>query len=142
MLPNTSLVKMVISTKQKEKVMFRHLKNITELVMYASVSCGLAFFGRLFPAFYFPIILLRLGVSCYCFYVIGTTENNRELAFILGGAMFIGLIGGNWDYIEVWFRFNQELVSKLITVTVFIFTTLLGGLIYFKGQMYGRTSKK
>ena len=122
--------------------MFRHLKNITELVLYTSVSCGLAFFGRLFPAFYFPILLLRLGVFGYCAYVIGRAENNRDLAFVLGGAMFIGLIGGNWDWIEVWFRFNQEYVSKLVTVTIFIITTLLGFSLYFRGAFNGRASKK
>jgi hypothetical protein len=122
--------------------MFRHLKNITELVMYASVSCGLAFFARLFPAFYFPIVLLRLAVFAYCFYVIGTAENNRSLAFVLGGAMFIGLIGGNWDYLEVWFRFNQENLSKLITVGIFIITTLLGFYLYFNGVFNEQSSKK
>lgn len=124
------------------KIMLRHLKNITELVMYASVSCGLAFFSRLFPAFYFPILLLRLGVFGYCAYVIGRAENNRDLALVLGGAMFIGLIGGNWDYLEVWFRFNQEYVSKLFTVSVFIITTLLGCLFYFRSLVNGRASKK
>lgn len=122
--------------------MIRHLKNITELVMYASVSCGLAFFSRLFPAFFFPVLLLRLAVLAYCFYVIGTAENNRDLALVLGGAIFIGLIGGNWDYLEIWFRFNQENLSKLITVIVFIITTLLGFTLYFKGVLNGQSSKK
>lgn len=122
--------------------MIRHLKNITELILYASVSCGLAFLGRLYPAFYFPIMFLRLGVFAYCAYVIANCENNRELAFVLGGALFLGLIGGNWDYLEVYFRFNQEYLSKVMTVTLFIFTTLLGCYVYFKGLGNGTVSKK
>lgn len=122
--------------------MFRHLQNITELILYASVSCGLAFFGRLFPAFYFPIMFLRLGVFAYCAYVIAGCENNRELAFVLGGALFLGLIGGNWDYLEVYFRFNQAYLSKLVMMTFFIFTTLLGSYFYFKGVLNGKASKK
>lgn len=60
--------------------MLRHLKNITELTLYASISCGLAFVGRLFPAFYFPIVLFRLGVIGYCGYVVCYQERNIKVS--------------------------------------------------------------
>jgi len=80
--------------------MLRHLKNANELILYASISCGAAFIGRLYPAFYFPILLLRLGIAGYCLYVIAGAEGNRDFAILLGGALFLGLVGGYWDLIQ------------------------------------------
>lgn len=96
----------------------RHLKNINELVVYASISCIAAFLGRLFPAFYFPILLLRLGVFGYCFYIISRAEGNKELAVIISGALFIGLIGGYWDLIEIYLRYKQTEIGMVLTLLI------------------------
>lgn len=96
--------------------MLRHLKNANELILYASISCGLAFVGRIYPAFWFPIFLLRLGVFLYCVYVIAKVEKNKELAMILGGALFLGMLGGYWDLVEVYLRFNSELVGTWLSI--------------------------
>ncbi len=116
--------------------MLRHLQNLNELVIYASISCGAAFMGRIFPAFYYPILLLRLGVFAYCLYVIAATENNKELAIILGGALALGMIGGNWDWLEVYLRFNQELISRYVTLITCLLVATIGICIY------GKASKK
>lgn len=103
--------------------MLRHLKNSQELVLYASLSCGAGFLARLVPAFYVPILLLRLGIFAYCFVVIFKAEGNRELAVLIGSALFIGLIGANLDYLELLLRYDlASLVAR--TTTVFVFVSL------------------
>lgn len=118
----------------------RHLKNANELVLYAAVSCGAAFIGRLFPALYFPILLLRLAIFLYCVYVIASLEKNRELALILGSALFIGMIGGYWDLIEIWLRYDLSAIAQLITITLLFIASLLGLFIYMKNN--ATTSQK
>lgn len=117
----------------------RHLKNANELVLYAAISCGAAFIGRLFPALYFPILLLRLAIFLYCIYVIAKLESNRELALILGTALFIGMIGGYWDLIEIWLRYDLAAIGQLITITMLFIAALLGLFIYVKN---GQTNQK
>jgi hypothetical protein len=117
------------------KSMLRHLKNANELVLYASLSCLAAFIGRLFPAFYFPILLLRLGMFGYCFYIIAHTEGNRELAIILGGSILIGLIGGYWDLIEVYLRYKQSEIGLIITL---LFIAVIGGLVIIVKRQGGQ----
>lgn len=119
----------------------RHLKNLNELVLYASVSCGAAFVGRLFPALYFPILLLRLAIFLYCAYVIANLEQNRELAVILGSAILIGMVGGYWDLIEVWLRYDFNALAQLITITLLFIASLLGLFIYVRGTN-GKASQK
>jgi hypothetical protein len=116
--------------------MLRHLQNLNELVIYASVSCGVAFIGRIFPAFHFPILLLRLGVFGYCLYVIAGTEGNKVLASLLAGALLLGMVGGNWDWLEVYLRFNQELIGRYLTIITSLLVAILGIVIY------GKASKK
>jgi len=116
--------------------MLRHLQNLNELVIYASISCGAAFIGRIFPAFYFPILLLRLGVLGYCLYVIGQSEGNKELAIVIGGALLLGMIGGNWDWIEVYLRFNQELIGYWFTIILSLSLAVL------RVGIYGTAGKK
>jgi hypothetical protein len=116
--------------------MLRHLQNLNELVIYAAISCGAAFIGRIFPAFYYPILLLRLGVLGYCLYVIGRSEGNRELAFVLGGALLLGMVGGNWDWVEVYLRFNQELIGRWFSIILCL------GLAVVGAWLYGTTGKK
>ncbi len=122
--------------------MLRHLKNANELVLYASVSCGLAFIGRIFPAFYFPILLIRLAIFGYCAYIIAYAEGNKELAVILGGSLFIGLIGGYWDLIEVYLKFSP---SQIVTILSLVFLAVLGALLAVvqkRGGFNGTTRQK
>ena len=118
----------------------RHLKNANELVLYAAISCGAAFIGRLFPALYFPILLLRLAIFLYCAYVIACLEKNRELALILGSSLFIGMIGGYWDLIEVYLRYDLNAIAGMITITLSFIAALLGLFIQFKNN--GKVSQK
>ena len=119
--------------------MLRHLKNANELALYASVSCGAAFLGRLLPAFYFPVLLLRFGVVAYCVYVIAYTEKNKELAVIIGGSVFLGMLGGYWDLIEIHLRYNlSQLVSGATAISVF----LLIALVIYMQVTSGKISQK
>jgi len=120
--------------------MLRHLKNANELVLYASVSCGLAFVGRIFPALFFPIVLLRLGILGYCIYVIAGAERNRELAIILGGALFLGMLGGYWDLIEVYLRFDSVRIVSAVTSVICFILIVIGIVIQVKTN--GKASKK
>ena len=118
----------------------RHLKNVNELVVYAAISCGVAFIGRLIPAFYFPILLLRLAILLYCLYVVANLENNKELAIIIGVSLFIGMLGGYWDLIEVWIRYDFAAISQIITILLLLIASLLGLYIYARGN--GKVSEK
>lgn len=120
----------------------RHLKNANELVLYAAVSCGAAFIGRLFPALYFPILLLRLAIFLYCVYVIATLERNRELALVLGSALFIGMVGGYWDLIEVWVRYDLPTIAGIVTITLSFIAALLGLYIHWRSYGHGKISQK
>lgn len=102
--------------------MLRHLQNANELVLYASLSCGVAFIGRILPPFYFPILLLRLGMFAYVTFVLFKAEGQKELALIIGASLFIGMIGGYWDLIEIWLRYDLSTVVNTITaVMIFVF---------------------
>lgn len=122
--------------------MLRHLKNASELVLYASISCGAAYLARLNPPFSFPILLLRLGVLGYCGYAMAIAEGNKELAIIIGGSLLIGMIGGYWDLIEV----HQKYVSPemVITLTVTALAVLCTGsyVLYQREKNDGKASKK
>ena len=119
--------------------MLRHLKNANELVLYASLSCGAAFLGRILPAFYFPILLLRLGIFCYCLFIIAKAEGNKDLAIIIGSALFIGMIGGYFDLIEIYLRYDlANVVSKVTAAVVFL---VVVALIHLQVQNNGKPSK-
>lgn len=108
----------------------RHLLNATELALYASVSCGFAFLTRLLPAFFWPVLLLRLGVFAYCLVVIAKAEGQRELAVVIASAVFIGLCGGYFDYLEILLRYDlPAVVSK---VTALVCFASMGSLLYFQ----------
>jgi hypothetical protein len=97
--------------------MIRHLSNINELVVYAALSTGAAFFVRLNPAFFFPVLLLRLSLLCYAIYIMGNIQSNKPFAYCLIAALSLGMIGGNWDYLELQILYNQAefmAVSSLI----------------------------
>ena len=74
--------------------MFRHLKNLSELCFYSGISCGIAFIVRLEPAFFFPVLILRLAFLAYCWYIIALIEGNREFGAVLVVAILIGWFGG------------------------------------------------
>jgi hypothetical protein len=120
--------------------MLRHLKNLNELVLYASFSCGAAYVGRLVPAFYFPILLLRLSIFLYCLYVIASLEKNKELAIILGGALLVGMIGGYWDYIELLIKFDFPKISAF--VSGFLLFVAATAIVIHQLQANGQASKK
>lgn len=119
--------------------MLRHLKNANELVLYASLSCGAAFLGRILSPFYFPLLLLRLGIFAYCFFIIVKAEGNKELGIILGSAIFLGMLGGYWDLIEIYLRYDlQRIMTGFTAVVVFI---VVGMLVTLQVQSNGKSSK-
>lgn len=122
--------------------MLRHLQNLNELVIYAGLSCGAAFIARIFPAFYFPILLLRLGVLGYCVFVIAKAEGNRELAGVIGAAILLGVIGGNWDWFEVWLRFNSDQIAGVFCLVLLGCLGIVGFYLFIQGGSNGKTSKK
>lgn len=113
--------------------MLRHLKNFNELVLYASISCGLSFFVRLNPSFFYAVLLLRLCVLSYAFYIIAGIEDNRVFGICLGTAVLVGLVGGYWDYLELQLKYNQEylistaLLLGIIPIVGFILWQQWGG---------------
>lgn len=115
--------------------MFRHLKNTNELCLYSGFSCGLAFLVRIEPAFFFPVLILRLAILAYCFYVVAFVEGNKEFAVILTASILVGWLGGYWDYFEIVWSFNQSelmgTISFLIAIAAFCF-------ILFIHWNYGR----
>lgn len=119
--------------------MLRHLRNSQELVLYASISAGAAFLGRILPPFYFPILLLRLGIFAYCFFIIVKAEGNRELGIILSSAIFLGMVGGYWDLIEIYLRYDlQRIVTTFTAVVVF---SVVGILVTLQVRNNGKLSK-
>lgn len=97
--------------------MIRHLKNFNELALYAGVSCSFAYLVRLNPAFFYPVLLLRLSILLYCFYIIALTENEKSIAVIIGAAIFISWLGGYWDLFEIYLNFDlTNILNKAITI--------------------------
>lgn len=112
--------------------MLRHLKNLDELTLYAALSCGCSFVARINPEFYYPILLLRLSILAYSWYVIAILESNRSFGWLLGFSCLIGVLGGNWDAIELQLEFNQkQLVSNLL---VMMGAMLLASVVFFSRQ--------
>lgn len=112
----------------------RHLQNSQFLTLYASLSCGAGFLARLVPAFFIPLMLLRVAILVYCFVVIFKAENNREVATLVGVAMMVGFLGSQLDLIEIEVKYNLAgLVTK--ATTVLVFAALLGvGYYQFKSS--------
>jgi len=103
--------------------MFRHFKNLNELVVVASCSCGLSFLGRLIPELAFPVFLIRLGFLVYFVYVIGICEGDRGTATLLAVACILGAIGGSWDYWFIWMKYNGDVIrlwSLVITLIILL----------------------
>ncbi len=110
--------------------MLRHLKNINELIIYTAISCGLSWFSRLNPTFFYVVLLARLSVLAYCIYIISGLEGNKVFSYCLGASLLLGIIGGYWDWVEIQFRFNSiSIVSNSLTILIF----LLIGIMLFLG---------
>ena len=115
--------------------MLRHLKNANELVLYASLSCGAGFLARLVPAFWVPIMLLRLGICAYCFIILYRAEGQKELAILIGSALSLGYLGANLDLLEIVVRYDlRTLVARVTTVLVFGALAGVGYLQFAQGK--------
>lgn len=100
----------------------RHLKNFQELAVYGGLSCAVAFFVRINPAFFYPVLLLRISILLYCFYIIALTENEKSIAVILGAAIFVGWLGSSWDLFEIYLNFDLDgILTQVITVIGIVF---------------------
>ena len=101
--------------------MLRHLVNLNQLVFYAGISCGIAFFTRLNPAFFYPVLLLRLSVLAYCFYAIAVERRkNRMLPLLVASALAFGWVGGYFDLLEVYLRFDAKAITLYVTVILLL----------------------
>jgi hypothetical protein len=114
--------------------MLRHLKNINELIIYSAASCGLSWFSRLNPTFFYVVMLARLSVLAYCIYIVSGIEGNKVFSYCLGAALLLGIIGGYWDVIEIQLRFNAvSIVSNGLIILVIM---LIGSMLFvgYKGR--------
>ncbi len=119
----------------------RHLANANELMFYAALSCAGSFIARSFPGLWIPLMLLRLGVLAYCFWILILGEGNKVLAGIISSSVLIGAIGGYWDYLEVWLRFDNEKVNRTISISFFGLLAL-GGIALQVYINHEKASKK
>lgn len=110
--------------------MLRHLKNINELIIYSAISCGLSWFSRLNPTFFYVVMLARLSVLAYCFYIISGIEGNKIFSYCLGASLLLGIIGGYWDAIEINLKFNAV---SIVSNGLIILVVLLIGIMLFMG---------
>lgn len=114
--------------------MLRHLKNINELVIYSAISCGLSWFSRLNPTFFYVVLLARLSILAYCIYIISGIEGNKVFSYCLGAALLLGIIGGYWDYLEIQFRFNSvSIISNGLIILAFLVIGIALFVSYSKG---------
>lgn len=112
----------------------RHLRNINELILYASISCFVTFIARLYPAFLAPITFVRIGIIGYCLWIIATAEGNKILAMSVSVALTVGVIGGNWDYLEVWLKYNQDTLTRFVNIFAFISLLGCGITVYYRSN--------
>ena len=114
--------------------MLRHLKNINELIIYSAISCGLSWFSRLNPTFFYVVLLGRLSVLAYCVYIISGIEGNKIFSYCLGASLLLGIIGGYWDVIEIQLRFNS--VSIISNTLLILVVALIGSMLFmgYKGR--------
>jgi hypothetical protein len=115
--------------------MLRHLKNINELIIYCAASCGLSWFSRLNPTFFYVVLLGRLSVLAYCIYIISGVEGNKIFSYCLVASLLLGIIGGYWDVIEVNLKFNAvSIISNGLIILAFLVVGIALFLGYFKGD--------
>lgn len=87
--------------------MLNHLKIINELVLFTGISCLVAFFTRQNPVFFYPILLLRMAVIAYCWFVM----RRSHPAIVIMIALVLGWCGGYWDNIEGYFHAGHPKTS-------------------------------
>jgi hypothetical protein len=114
--------------------MLRHLKNINELIIYSAISCGLSWFSRLNPTFFYVVMMARLSVLAYCFYIVSGLEGNKIFSYCLGASLLLGMLGGYWDVIEIQLRFNA--VSIVSNGLIILVVMLIGSMLFvgYKGR--------
>jgi len=106
--------------------MLRHLKNINELIIYSAISCGLSWFSRLNPTFFYVVMLARLSVLAYCIYIVSGVEGNKIFSYCLGASLLLGMLGGYWDLIEINLKFNAvSIISNFLVVTVVLLIAIM-----------------
>jgi hypothetical protein len=110
--------------------MIRHLKNINELIVYASVSCGCAFLVRLIPSFLIPVFLLGFSTAVYYLFIVGIAEKNRLVACVIVGALIVGFLGGNIDYLEIFLRYNTALIGRWVSIIATLILLVIGMVCY------------
>lgn len=114
--------------------MLRHLKNINELILYSAISCGLSWFSRLNPTFFYVVLLGRLSVLAYCFYIVSGVENNKIFSYCLAASLLLGIVGGYWDWLEIQMRFNSvSIISNSLIILVVLIVVIALFLGYSKG---------
>lgn len=66
------------------------------------------------------ILLLRLCILAYAFYIIGTIEDNKIFGYCLGASVLVGLIGGYYDLMELHIKYNQSQIINILMIVLFI----------------------
>jgi len=114
--------------------MLRHLKNINELIIYSAISCGLSWFSRLNPTFFYVVMMARLSVLAYCIYIVSGLEGNKVFSYCLGAALVLGIVGGYWDWFEINLKFNA--VSIISNGLIILAVMLIGSMLFvgYKGR--------
>lgn len=105
--------------------MIRHLKNINELILYASISCGSGFLVRLIPSFLIPVLVSLLVALFYYWYVVGVAESNKLVATIITAALAVGFICGHADWLELYLRYNSVLIARYVSIISCLILVLL-----------------
>lgn len=54
----------------------------------------------------------------YSFFVIGKIEDNQIFGYCLGASIFLGLVGGYWDVIELNLQYNQQQIVNIVALSL------------------------
>jgi hypothetical protein len=53
-------------------------------------------------------------------------EDNKVFGVCLGASVLVGLIGGNWDWVELQFKYNQSsIISNALLLAIFPLVALI-----------------
>ena len=107
----------------------RHLKNISELSTYASLTTLAIFLGRAYNDFEIPVLMATLAIASYCFYLL-SVESKKPVAYLILFAILIGFFGSYYDYMKLLMKYTPNLVM----VRVLGFST--GIVMLFLGVKY------
>lgn len=106
----------------------RPLKHFNELVLYAGLSCQLAFATRLLDFLFYPALLLRLILLWYCIDLMLNVQKSRLIGLALCAALLIGWAGGYSDLIVLYLRFDPETMLRF--VLLFILLPLIAFILF------------